>query len=147
LSPFLYALWLALGLVAAAGFIGVALRSSPQFEQKVYGVGLLVAALIYVGFALVWGDAQWLVIELAGVAICGILLVAAVRAGFVLVALGWLLHPAWDLGLHLYGPGEHIVPQWYAVACVAFDLTVAGAIAYRLSVWTGQGARGSILGA
>jgi len=106
-----------------------------------------VAALIYVGFALVWGDAQWLAIEIAGVAASGMLLVAAGRAGFVLVALGWLLHPAWDLGLHLYGPGEHIVPQWYAVACVAFDLAVAGAIVCRLSVWARQGARASILGA
>jgi hypothetical protein len=138
---------LALGLLAAAGFIGLALRGSPQFEQKAYGVGLLVAALVCAGFALVWGDAQWLVIALAGVAICCVLQVAAGDAGFVLVALGWRLHPAGDLGLHLYGQGEHIVPHWYAVACVAFDLTVAGAIAYRLSVWTRQSARGSILGA
>jgi len=145
LSPFLYALWLALGLVAAAGFIGVAFRCGPEFERRVYAAGLLVAALIYVGFALVWGDARWLAIEIAGVGACFMLVMIARRAGFLLVALGWLLHPAWDLGLHLFGPGAPVVPAWYALACLAFDLLVAGAIFYRMSAWKSQAAHASLV--
>ncbi|TKB43139.1 DUF6010 family protein [Thalassotalea mangrovi] len=48
------------------------------------------------------------------------------------LALGWLLHPVWDIGLHLQGPGWHIVPPWYAVACVSFDILVAIYIVWRI---------------
>ena len=46
------------------------------------------------------------------------------------MALGWSMHVIWDVGLHLMGPGHHVAPEWYAVACLSFGLVVAGYIIY-----------------
>jgi hypothetical protein len=43
------------------------------------------------------------------------------------LALGWALHPIWDLGLHRFGPGQ-FAPEAYPVSCLSYDLIVAAVI-------------------
>lgn len=123
--------WLMLGLILAAMFILYTRQLDSQYEVHVMGSALLVAALIYVGFALVWGNSVWLTIELGGVLAYGLFWLLAWRASYIWLAVGWGLHPLWDLALHLFGPGHAVVPEWYAIACLSFDLLVAGYIIYR----------------
>ena len=100
-------------------------------EKRVLSVALMVVAVIYVGFAFVWGDAGWVAIEIAGVPAYGLFVWLAIRHSFNWLAVGWGLHPAWDVMLHLLGPGKAVAPEWYAVACITFDLLVAGYILSR----------------
>ena len=51
------------------------------------------------------------------------------------LAVGWQLHSVWDVGLHLRGPGRHVAPDWYAIACVSFDVLLAVVIARRVYGW------------
>lgn len=97
------------------------------------GSGLVVAALIYIGFALYEGDYQWLSVEFMGVIFYGLFAWMALNYSLLWLALGWGLHPIWDAILHWLGPGAHIVPSWYAIACLSFDLVVAAYIVYRVS--------------
>jgi hypothetical protein len=50
------------------------------------------------------------------------------------LALGYLLHPLWDFGVHHIGPGWTFAPPPYVIACISFDWVVAAYIfiAYRL---------------
>lgn len=89
------------------------------------GSGLVIAALIYLSFALYYSDTQWLLIESAGVFAFGITYWLAVAYSPLWLAFGWGLHPMWDIFLHWLGPGTHIAPIWYAIACLSFDLAVA----------------------
>ncbi len=72
--------------------------------------GLLIAALIYVVFAIVGGNVRDVLVELAGV-----------------VAFGWLVHVGWDVFMH---HGTY-VPSWYPMTCIGFDVLVAIAIVRR----------------
>ncbi|PCI77455.1 MAG: hypothetical protein COB20_08075 [SAR86 cluster bacterium] len=117
--------WLALGAILTLPLLLIAKRINKTLWPHIFGVSLLVAALIYIGFALAWGTTEWLFVEILGVAIYGLFYMLAVRHTIVWLSAGWLLHPIWDVALHLLGPGTHIVPFWYAVACVSFDLVIA----------------------
>jgi len=68
-----------------------------------------------------------LLIELSGVALFGVLAFFGVRRSAYFLALGWAAHVAWDLLLHPVHVSSY-VPWWYPVACIGFDLVVAGAI-------------------
>lgn len=59
-----------LGVLLGTAFLAFARRRGPQGEVRVCAAGLLVAALVYAGFAA------------------------------IVVAGGWLAHVAWDVGLH-----------------------------------------------
>lgn len=124
--------WFAVGLAAALPLLFFAQGKSLSATRQLLGCSLIVAALIYVGFALVAGDRQWLLIELVGVFFYGSFYYLASRVATVWLALGWGLHVAWDLGLHLFGGGSHIVPDAYAVLCLSFDFAMAGYLLYRL---------------
>lgn len=126
-----YLLWLGFGIIAVLPLLWYASRISLRGVQIFLGRSLIVAAVIYLGFALISGDPVWLVIEGAGVFIYGVFYWLARRFSIIWLAVGWLMHPAWDAILHLYGPGAQIAPSWYAVACISFDVAVAVYIAYR----------------
>ena len=55
------------------------------------------------------------------------------------LAAGWALHPVWDIALHFFGPGRAFAPETYTIACLSYDLVVAGYIvaAYRFG-WVGE---------
>jgi hypothetical protein len=54
-------------------------------------------------------------------------------AAWWLVA-GWVAHVGWDAGLHLDRP-QLVIPLWYPLLCVGFDLVVAGYLLSRIR-WT-----------
>lgn len=84
---------------------------------------LALAAWIYVGFALRDGGDGWMHVELAGAAGYSALAWLGVRRPSLL-ALGWLLHAGWDIGVHCDAP-EGLVPGWYRWACLGFDVAAA----------------------
>ncbi|MEW8030043.1 MAG: DUF6010 family protein [Candidatus Thiodiazotropha sp.] len=128
------ATWLVLGLALGIALILYA-RNRGRSEKTILAIGLIVAALIYVGFALIWGDATWFFIELAGVPVYGMFYWLSVRFSFLWLAIGWVAHPVWDIFLHLKGPGHIVAPEWYAVACISFDILVAAYIVASISKW------------
>lgn len=90
-----------------------------------FGLGLAVAALVYVVLAAVAGDAAAARLEGGGVLLFAAVGALGMRGSAWWLALGWLGHVVWDLALH---PVEHAsyAPWWYPVACVGFDLLVVG---------------------
>jgi len=120
-----------LGLVLAVLYLYWLNRlNDVQFKQAA-SAGLMIAAFIYIGFAWFYGERQWLIVELLGVGVYGTAALLALRYSVLWLAVGWGLHPIWDLWVHWLGPGTHIVPAWYAIACLSFDLLVAGYIVMR----------------
>lgn len=120
-----------LGLLFVAPYILWLNRLSSLKRTQAASAGLIIAALIYIGFALFYGDGQWLVVEIIGVFIYGLTAGLALRYSDLWLVAGWGLHPAWDLWLHWLGPGTHIVPAWYAIACLSFDVALAIYLAVR----------------
>jgi hypothetical protein len=120
---------LAAGAVAALSLVYAVRRRPADARRRVYAAGLIVAALVYVGFAAAGhAPAAWLGYELLGVAVFGAVAWAGTRDARVLAA-GWALHTVWDLVPHLgRRPGATYTPQWYPWLCVSFDLLVAGAV-------------------
>lgn len=91
-------------------------------ESRVYAVGLLVAALVYATSAGLRAPGM-LPIEWLGVALFGAIAFVGLHRR-VLLAIGWALHVTWDLLI----PGHHagvLVPAWYPMLCVGFDLALA----------------------
>ncbi len=67
--------WLLIGLVSAIAFLAF-IQLKPAQKPQILAIGLLIAALSYVGFAIV-GNASpgWIAIELAGVGMYSLLAV------------------------------------------------------------------------
>ena len=131
LTAMTWLFWFVLGLVLAGGFIMIARRFGIPGERRLLAAGLVVAALIYVGFAVAGAGAAWIAAELGGAVIFTGLAVLGLKRSPMSLAVGWALHPAWDAGLHLIGEGATFAPTWYVVVCISFDLLVGGYIAAR----------------
>ena len=85
---------------------------------------------------MVWGNSVWIAIEALGVFVYALFYWLSTKYSAIWLSLGWLLHPVWDVVLHLFGPGAHVAPEWYAVACLSFDIVVAAYIFYRVKYRT-----------
>jgi hypothetical protein len=122
-------LWLLSGVVLGLALVTVARQFG---ERRILGVGLVVAAAIYVGFAVAGGaTARWIGVEVVGVVLYGALAALGMVGSLGWLAAGWALHPVWDVGLHLLASGSAFSPAWYAIQCVGFDLVVAAYLAMR----------------
>jgi len=106
--------WVALGVVLAVAYAGIARRGSESRERRILALGLLVAAAVYVGSTVGF---------FLGIAAAGI------HWGSGWLAAGWTVHVVWDGLLHYITPG--VAPAWYALLCLGFDLTVAAALLAR----------------
>jgi hypothetical protein len=127
---------LALGFALGALLVFYARRGERAREAPVFALGLVVAAVIYIGFALANGaPVRSLVLESLGVLPFGLLAWLGLRRSQLWLALGWAAHTAWDLGLHAWAGAPAFVPSWYPVVCTSFDLLVAGYIAARVRAW------------
>ena len=113
-----------IGAVLGA-LLAIFARSRKAAEVRVLTLGLVVTALIYVGLALAGDNRQWLMTELLGVGLFGSLSWLGLRASLWWLALGWVGHVAWDVGLHL-DRAQPLVGAWYPLFCIGFDLVVAG---------------------
>lgn len=100
-------------------------------QYPFWRVGLVIAALIYVGFALFGQNWEWLPIELLGVLIYGVFFWLSKYISPYFIAAGWALHVLWDIFLH---PGGHpgYVPTWYPPICLGFDLFMAIYLVYLI---------------
>jgi hypothetical protein len=125
------ALQLLIGVIACAVFIVVARTLKPERELRLYAVGLVIAALIYVGFTAQGATPAWLVLELAGLLVFTLLAWLGLKISALILAFAWAAHVAWDLALHKL-LDVAFVPDWYPVVCVGFDLLLAGYIAVRV---------------
>lgn len=118
------------GLFLGIGFLLLVRRSGSYTKEKQsIAIGLVVAALIYLGFGLFSGSARWILIELAGVPIYAVFAWLGLKRSGWLLAVGWALHPLWDAGLHDYS--TQFVPHWYIGGCIGFDLLVAAYVGFR----------------
>lgn len=113
------------GIVLALVCILLAKKIFPNRIDKVWQQGLLIAALIYVVFALFGENPKWILIECGGVLLYGLFVFLAIRKSILFLSLGWGLHVLWDLLIHPRGMVEH-VPIWYPNVCLGFDLVIAG---------------------
>jgi hypothetical protein len=96
---------------------------------------LFAAAGAYFGFAFNGSTPRvWALVELLQVIAFGTLGLYGWRGSPYWLALGYLLHPFWDFGVHHLGPGWTFAPLPYVIACISFDWVVAAYIfiAYRL---------------
>ena len=114
-----------LGAVLGALFVLVARRRGRTGEARLLALGLVVAALIYVGLALAGADHHGLAFEAAGLGIFGVIAWLGARASLWWLVLGWVAHVGWDVGLHL-DRSDASVAAWYPLLCVGLDLVVAG---------------------
>jgi hypothetical protein len=123
---------LVVGILGSAALVLFARRGVPGREMLAYGLGLGVTAVMYVIFSLAMGAPQdHLAHELVGTVLFGGAAVLGTWRWPVLLALGWVLHPVWDLAFHFAG-GPAYSPAWYALFCVGFDLPVGGYVAARI---------------
>lgn len=125
-----YLIWLTLGIILSALLLGYTRMHSKNKEKRILSIGLIVAAGMYVGFGIVWGNGSWFLVELAGIPIFGSFVWLANRYSYSWLAVGWGAHIAWDGFIHHSEPGQVIAPEWYVVTCVSFDLIIAGYILF-----------------
>lgn len=117
------------GLEMAVVWAVVVHAASARRGVRMHAAMLLVAALLYLGFAASAGDVGGMLLEMLGVLAFGAVPYFAVRRRSTsLIALGWALHPLWDVALHTTGAGAAYTPAGYVVACIGFDLLLAGMI-------------------
>ena len=113
------------GAVLGVLFVLLADSRTSLGETRLLALGLVVAALIYVAFALFGADGRWLALEVIGLALFAGVAWLGLHASLWWLALGWVAHVGWDVGLHL-DRTQPLVGPWYPLACVGFDLVVAG---------------------
>jgi uncharacterized protein DUF6010 len=113
------------GAVLGGLVVVAARRLPPAGQARLLALGLVVAALVYVGLALAGADRRWLAVEAVGLGVFAVLGWLGVRASIWWLALGWVAHVGWDVGLHL-DRSQAFVGAWYPLLCVGFDLVVAG---------------------
>lgn len=117
-------LWLLLGAVLGAAFVRLGRGLRGRRARLWWAGGLVIAAFVYVVFALAQGDLGSASVEWLGVAVFGGAAALGVRGHTGWLAAGWLLHPLWDAGLH----PPLAAPAWYVWACLSFDAVVGVAL-------------------
>ena len=117
--------WLFIGVVASALLLKYVHNKPLAYRLNILGYSLVIAAVIYVLFAALDFSLTWLAIESVGLLLYGTFFLLSKRLGICFLALGWLLHPIWDVGLHILLSVESTAPSWYVVLCISFDITIA----------------------
>lgn len=92
-----------------------------------WGRALIVAAAVYIGFALFNGKVHNVLIEVVGLGLFTSIAYAGMRKKPSLLVWGWMLHLSWDLLLHpVMGNISSHAPWWYPSICIGFDIFAAG---------------------
>jgi len=118
-----------IGFILACLLILVVRKILPDHEQSFWRVSLVIAALLYVVFALVGKSQDYLPIEVGGVALYSIFVWLSKKHSLLWLAFGWALHIGWDVLLHATD-ATLFVPRGYAPACIGFDIAIAGYIGW-----------------
>lgn len=123
-------LYVLAGAAGAMLFAALVRRFATRDPSRRHATALLVAALLYVAFAAHGGSGGGILVEAAGVVVFGgIAHIGLKRRAPAILALGWALHPVWDVALHTSGDGLLYTPHGYVPACIGFDLLLALLIA------------------
>jgi hypothetical protein len=88
---------------------------------------LLVAGINYVIFAARAAQLEALPLDIGTLLVTAFAVTGIRRRTPSIIALGWALHPVWDVAFHTRGLGTY-TPNGYALACISFDFILAGAI-------------------
>ena len=113
-----------IGILLAAICVFAVAKIYPNKDHAFWRVGLLLAALVYVVFALIGKAWDYLPIELGGVLLYGIFVWFSKKHALYWLAAGWALHIGWDVFLHT-DPELAFVPSWYPGICLGFDIVIA----------------------
>ena len=113
------------GTVLGALFALLADSRRNPGNPRLFGLGLIVAAVVYVVFALTRAEGRWIAVETIGLILFTGLAWLGMKVSVWWLALGWAAHAGWDVGLHL-DQTQPVIGPWYPLACVGFDLVVAG---------------------
>ena len=105
---------------------------------KFFAGSLIIAALIYIGFAFSGVLSQtattdWILVEIGGFIIYFALAYAGVKISNLILAVGWALHIFWDAAFQ-HGGEISYVPDFYPSLCIGFDLVFAIYIVYRFYI-------------
>jgi len=113
---------LAGAVLGAAAVAGIGLLAG-RAQRFVYAFLLFLAAAMYLYLALAHAGIGWILLELVGALIFAAFAVFGYQRHLWLLAVGWLVHPLWDLALHS-GAGGYTA-AWYAFVCIGFDIALA----------------------
>ena len=123
-----------------AGAIAFAFRKikNERFAKFLAG-SLIIAALIYIGFAtfgVFIGEAaaSWILVEIGGFFLYSVFAYLGVKISEWFLAIGWATHVLWDVVLHFGEATAGFVPAFYPPVCIGFDLAIAAYIVYRFYV-------------
>lgn len=94
-------------------------------------MALVIAACIYVAFAIIGKNWAYLPMELVGLILYGSFALLSLRFSLYFLVAGWTLHVLWDIFLH---PGGHpgYVPDWYPGVCLGFDLLIGAYLIWEI---------------
>ncbi len=117
------------GIIGAV-VLGLICLFQPLFteskSQQWAKVLLILAALVYVAFAVIW-DRKYLPLTNLQLLCAVILIILTTATGSIyFVAFGLFAHAMWDLW-HL-ATSKRYVPWWYAGACIYVDLAAVALI-------------------
>ena len=118
------AFYAALGVILSGGLLIYCHRLSAVTRYHLLAIALSIASLLYVVFALLTFNLMWIAVEVVGLVLFLLFIWMAYQYSFWFIALGWLLHIVWDIGVHPHETAPY-VPQWYAWLCVGFDAVMA----------------------
>jgi hypothetical protein len=129
------------GAALSAPLLLVSRRLGERRFRWIWALALIAAAIVYVGFAAVWGGGRAVLLEAVGLVLFTALAVLGIAQRPELLPVGWAAHVGWDLLVHRGAHGAvGYVPWWYPPVCVGFDLFVAG---FLLAVLVGAAVDGS----
>lgn len=113
-----------IGIVIASLSVWLVSKIYPNKEHAYWRIGLIVAALIYVGFAVYGKNWEYLPIEFGGFVLYGAFAWMSKKFNLMWLSIGWGLHILWDVFLHA-GAETSFVPSWYPGICLGFDIVIA----------------------
>ena len=121
---------LAIGIIFAGLTILVVQAFPSRIHNNFYALALIIAASIYVAFSFLSQNTTWIFTEIIGVIIFSIIAFLGVKFSLWFLAIGWLIHPAWDLLIDNHNLTA-FVPQWYPTVCIGYDIAIALYIAWK----------------
>ena len=127
-----------IGAFLAIGCLLIFRQAPDKLSKAFFSKTLILAAFIYVVFAFIGFfrglvSIGWVGVELIGLALFLIFAVYGKRKSILILSFGWLLHTAWDIGLH-YLPNSAFVPSFYPMLCLGFDLVFGMFLLYNFFI-------------
>lgn len=119
-----------IGALLASGAAYYWRNSSKLAQRRVYTSHLVLAAAVYVLFALRAPSRNWLLLEVAGFLGYSAISLYGLKRSPMWLAYGWAGHVLWDAVLHWNETTTTFVPHWYAPLCIGYDLVMAGYLGY-----------------